>query len=296
MSWCVTEVVDEFLAEAGEFLREEPARNSVVLSVTNNLRLKAAAGTPPASPDRKPAGPLFGWWRPDSARNTVSGAFLHTPDFPVFLTRMSSQAAAGLADRLATARRLVWGVSAETQAAEAFADTWRHRTDEAATVHRLMRLYRLGTLIRPEPGPEGTSRIADERDRDLLAEWFEAFAREVHEDMGQDHAAAVDDRIGYGGLTVWEADGVPVSAAGTTRAVRGMVRIGPVYTPPPLRGRGYAGGATVAASQAALDAGATEVVLYTDLANPTSNALYLRLGYGPVEDRMVLSFTRRTDS
>ncbi len=70
----------------------------------------------------------------------------------------------------------------------------------------------------------------------------------------------------------------------------GAVRVGPVYTPPERRGRGYAGGATVAASQAARDAGAAEVVLYTDLANSTSNALYQRLGYHPVEDRVTLSF------
>ncbi len=70
----------------------------------------------------------------------------------------------------------------------------------------------------------------------------------------------------------------------------GMTRVGPVYTPPELRGRGYAGGATAAVSQAVLDAGATEVVLYTDRDNPTSNALYQRLGYRPVEDRLVLSF------
>lgn len=41
---------------------------------------------------------------------------------------------------------------------------------------------------------------------------------------------------------------------------------------------------------AALDAGATDVVLFTDLANPSSNALYQRLGYRPVQDRIVLSF------
>ena len=70
-----------------------------------------------------------------------------------------------------------------------------------------------------------------------------------------------------------------------------MVRVGPVYTPPELRGRGYAGAATAAASQAALDAGVRQVVLYTDLANPTSNALYQRLGYRPVEDRVIFSFT-----
>jgi hypothetical protein len=46
-----------------------------------------------------------------------------------------------------------------------------------------------------------------------------------------------------------------------------------------------------ATSQAARAAGAREVVLFTDLANPTSNALYQRLGYRPVSDRLVLSFT-----
>jgi predicted GNAT family acetyltransferase len=69
-----------------------------------------------------------------------------------------------------------------------------------------------------------------------------------------------------------------------------MARVGPVYTPPASRGRGYAAAATAAASRAALDAGTREVVLNTDLANPTSNALYERLGYAPVEDRVVLTF------
>jgi predicted GNAT family acetyltransferase len=69
-----------------------------------------------------------------------------------------------------------------------------------------------------------------------------------------------------------------------------MVRVGPVYTPPAQRGHGYAAGVTVAVSQAALDTGATDVLLYTDLANRTSNALYQRLGYRPVEDRLALSF------
>ena len=155
-----------------------------------------------------------------------------------------------------------------------------------------MRLFRLGELIRPAPGPEGTARPATERDRDLLAGWFDAFAREVGDPPRHDTRAVVDERLGYGGITLWVAAGVPVSLAGRTRVVAGMVRVAPVYTPPELRGRGYAGAATAAVSQAALDAGVREVVLYTDLANPTSNALYQRLGYRPVEDRVVLSFQR----
>jgi predicted GNAT family acetyltransferase len=70
-----------------------------------------------------------------------------------------------------------------------------------------------------------------------------------------------------------------------------MVRVGPVYTPPEHRGLGYAGAVTATVSRAALDAGACEVVLFTDLANPVSNALYRRIGYQPVSDRAVLSFT-----
>jgi len=72
-----------------------------------------------------------------------------------------------------------------------------------------------------------------------------------------------------------------------------MVRVGPVYTPPELRGHGYASAATAEVSRAALAAGAEEVLLYTDLANPVSNAIYQRIGYQQVEDRVVLSFSQR---
>ena len=75
--------------------------------------------------------------------------------------------------------------------------------------------------------------------------------------------------------------------------IAGMVRVGPVYTPPDLRGRGYASAVTAEVSRAALAAGAGEVLLYTDLANPVSNSIYQRIGYGKIEDRVVLSFSGR---
>lgn len=286
MSWFVTADTGRFLAVAGEFLRAEPARNSVMLTVTENLRVKAPAQAPAAAPGG--GEPLFGWWQ--ASPDPVRAAFMHTPDFPVMLSHMSGQAAAELARDLAAAGRRVRGVNASHDAAYAFAAPWRDRTGDAVAVHRRMRLFRLGELVWPAPGPEGTARPAAGTDRDLLAGWFDAFTREVGDPPRQDHRAAVDERLGYGGITVWEVGEGPASIAGRTRAVAGMVRVGPVYTPPELRGRGYGGAATAAVSQAALDAGVREVVLYTDLANPTSNALYQRLGYRPVEDRVVLSF------
>jgi RimJ/RimL family protein N-acetyltransferase len=330
MAWFITADTGEFLAVAGEYLRAEPPRNTVVLTVTEDLRVRTATPSQAAPSQAAPsqaarsqggqsqggqsqggqsqggqsqgaatgAGldqPLLGWWRPpappgEESAGPVGAVCMHTPTFPILLSQVSGQAAAELARDLATSGRQLPGVNAAEDAADAFAATWRDRTGDAIAVYRRMRLFRLAELIRPVPRPEGIGRLATERDRDLLAGWFDAFAREVGDPPRHDNRALVGERLGYGGITVWEADGVPVSLAGLTRAVAGMVRVGPVYTPPELRGRGYAGAATAAVSQAALEAGLRDVVLYTDLANPTSNALYQRLGYRPVEDRVIFSF------
>jgi predicted GNAT family acetyltransferase len=79
--------------------------------------------------------------------------------------------------------------------------------------------------------------------------------------------------------------------AGVTPMVAGQIRVAPVYTPTHLRGRGYAGAATIEVSRTALAAGAAEVLLFADLANPTSNALYQRIGYHPVADFAAYDFS-----
>ena len=62
------------------------------------------------------------------------------------------------------------------------------------------------------------------------------------------------------------------------------VTLGPVYTPPPARGKGYATNCTAAVSQLLLDAGWAYCALFTDLDNPTSNSIYQKIGYRPVCD------------
>ena len=89
------------------------------------------------------------------------------------------------------------------------------------------------------------------------------------------------------GQWVWEVEGDVVSCAATRPAAYGFARIGPVYAPPTRRGQGYAAGVTAAVSQAILDAGATPC-LFTDIANPTSNGVYQRIGFVPVEDSVNL--------
>jgi hypothetical protein len=279
MGWVTTGDVGEFLAEAGSFLRAERARNTILLTVSETVR---------RNPGHYAAGaPLFGWWTSEGA---VRGAFLHTPPFPVLLSAVPPDAAADLAARTLAGRPLA-GVNGHEQSAAAFAAAWSESADREAVVHLRTRLYRLDELAWPNPLPDGEPRTPGDKDAALLAQWFEAFSTEVNEMAGADHAAAVRDRLSYGGLTLWESGGMPVCVAGVTRQVADMVRVGPVYTPPPWRGRGYASAATAEVSRAALAAGAQEVLLYTDLTNPVSNSIYQRIGYRAVEDRVVLAFT-----
>jgi predicted GNAT family acetyltransferase len=196
-----------------------------------------------------------------------------------------------LAKTLVNAGRALPGVNGDMTAAEQFVAQWQQYTGAVAAVHQHTRLYRLGDLVPPRPAPPGHPRIAGRADRDQLTAWFTAFMTEAGALVERDSEQEVDDRIGYGGLTLWETGGAAVSMAGRTRRVAGMIRVGPVYTPPELRRRGYGGAATAAVTQAALDEGVAEVLLFTDLANPTSNALYQHLGYQAVEDRVLLTFS-----
>ncbi len=279
MAWTTTDDIEEFLAVAGGFLRSRPVENTLLLTVTSPLS------------DRGPgafgqAAPRFGWWRP--VDGTVGCAFLQTPPHPLLLTAAPPPVAASLAATLPAGPALP-GVNADQAAAEAFAAQWHRRTGVVWQLRRYRRLYRLGDLVVPRPAPPGNARVAGADDRDVLLAWHEAFTRELGEVPGR-LAEVVDDRISYGGLTLWEVDGQAVAMAGCTRPVAGMVRVAPVYAPPELRRRGYAAAVTAAVSRAARDAGADKVVLFADLANPASNALYQRLGYQPVGDSVVLCF------
>src|ERR1019366_3292025 len=174
----------------------------------------------------------------------------------------------------------------------AFVDAWQRRTGDRPRVRVHLRLYRLSGLTAPRPWPTGRARVAQAADRDLLVVWCAAFRRE--ESSGPENAApVVDDRLSYGGVPLWETGAGAVSLAGVSGQGAGQVGVARLYAPRERRRNGYAAGVTFAVSQAALDAGARDVVLFTDLANPTSNALYQRLGYRPVGAPGPWSFSPR---
>ncbi|MCX4754627.1 GNAT family N-acetyltransferase [Kitasatospora purpeofusca] len=288
MPWTISSSLDDFRARAGGFLAAHPAANTVLLTITDRL----AARGPHYYGDGVP---VFGWWRaePDGP---VAGAFLRTPPFALRLGLMPESAAAELATELATRSAAgpaggaaLTGAAGGAAATLAFGAAWAAATGTTSTVRTNERLYRLGELADPPRPPSGRSRLAGAADRELLIRWFTEFAEAVDIRI-PDVATVVDDRTAAGQLHLWEDGGRPVAVAGASAVIAGMSRIGPVYTPADARGRGYASGVTAAASVAALDRGAGEVLLYTDLANPTSNSIYQQIGYRPVEDCVELAF------
>jgi len=141
-------------------------------------------------------------------------------------------------------------------------------------------------VIPPRPAP-GHCREVDERDRSLLTAWCSAFhAEALPHTPPPDPAAAADLMLRRAGRVayLWEDAGEVVALAGAGGPTPRGVRIGPVYTPPDRRGRGYASNLVAEVSQRQLAAGRSFCFLFTDLANPTSNHIYQSIGYMPVID------------
>ncbi|MFJ9629101.1 GNAT family N-acetyltransferase [Streptomyces sp. NPDC101175] len=281
-TWHLTPDLDRFLRLAGDFLRSRPAHHTIQLTVTDTLRRRGRHVYGDGEPE-------FGLLEHDG---TVTAAFFRTPPGRLMSTRLTPAETEALAAELADRGTELPGFMAEQDTASAFAAAWRHRTGALPDVNVRQRLYRLGVLTIPSPVPPGRPRVATAKDREQLIRWHGEFVTEVGE-----HGAMIgsadwaDARISYGGVTLWETpEGTPVSMAGVTAKVAGQIRVAPVYTPAELRGRGYAGAATAEVSRAARAAGADEVLLFTDLANPTSNALYQRIGYRPVADFTAYDF------
>lgn len=152
------------------------------------------------------------------------------------------------------------------------------------------RLFRLDELV-PPAGAAGSPRPATLDDLELLTEWFTAFRLEAFGTRPArfDARAEIEHGLRAGTCWLWTVADNVTSFAYRHGIVDAVARIGPVYTPPQLRGHGYGSCATAAASRETLEAGAVPC-LYTDLANPTSNRIYQALGFRPVLDRCEVRF------
>ena len=264
------------MAAAGSFLEAREAEHNLIFGISSAIR---------ATPEVFTEDPQFVTVTDGDGR--IVAATLRTPPHNQVLSSIDDPAAV---DALVEAFReeQLPGVLGPQAAAAGFAAGWTAATGQAARVAVAERIFRLERVIPPERPAPGTWRLAEPRDRDLIARWVVEFTAEAApEDPPIPDPAAIADRwIAQRGRVayLWEDGAEVVSLVGASGETPHGIRIGPVYTPPPRRGLGYATTLTAAASADQLARGRQYCFLFTDLANPTSNKIYAAIGYRPVID------------
>jgi predicted GNAT family acetyltransferase len=211
-------------------------------------------------------------------RDEVVYAAMRTPPFPLLTSPLEDAPAGPLVERWLRVDPDVSSVTGPPDTARAIAQEWARLTGGTTRTTMSEAMHVLDDVRDPPRPAPGVLRLARVDDRDLLVAWMVEFVGEAGLVGAAQAGSIVDARMRQRGLMVWE-DGQPVSMIGVAPEVAGVVRMGPVYTPPQYRRRGYAGSAVAAGSRGALAAGATRCMLFTDLANPTSNKIYAEVGY-----------------
>jgi len=262
-----------FMDLAGDFLEAREAEHNLIFGICSNIEHD----------------PNFFGGAPYLATvlhgDRVVGAAIRTPPWRLVLSVMDHPGAAHrLVDDLAG--EALPGCVGPAMAAEHFAEGWTRVTGVPSRLNTHERAFQLVRVIPPRPAT-GEMIRSEPSHHALLAAWARAFHEEALDgDPDQDWDLMAERWIKGTGRTAWlwvDADQV-VSLTGVGGLTPHGIRVGPVYTPPALRGRGYASNLVARVSQMQLDAGRQFVFLFTDLANPTSNKIYQDIGYEPVID------------
>jgi predicted GNAT family acetyltransferase len=269
--------VRDFRARTGPLLLADEIRHSVPLGVLATIE---------HDPGRYAEHHL---WVVDDAGAAVACALM-TPPFHL----LAMGGVAGFDELVETVRAdgvRVPGVNGFIPEVEEFAGRWARAAGASTRLAMSMRMYTANRVIPPAEAP-GRMRPAVDADRDLLDEWGRAFALETGLPEGPEVLArSLVAQLGADpGLVIWVVDGVPVALAGGRESSPGIARVGPVYTPPEHRRRGYATSLVAAWTAELLHHGMRRCALFTDLANPTSNSIYQAVGYRPYADSAVIDF------
>lgn len=278
-STCAT--AREFLAAIEPDFAEREVEHHLILGVTHGLIARPVSGT------------AFVAVRDDAG---LALAALLSPSRPLLIATNRTEPDAAITE---LARWLLEhghtprGFIADLPHAERFAREWEPLRGGHAQLKMRQRLHVLRDVA-AIPNAKGALRQAALSDLDLLSQWQGAFNNEaLGETLDPELRDALARRVDNGEMFLWEdAGGGPLSMAASARPTPGGVAINSVYTPPEWRGRGYATTCVAALSQHLLQGGKAFCVLYTDLANPTSNAIYARIGYRPVSDSLFYALTQ----
>jgi len=222
----------------------------------------------------------------------VLGVAMLRDEGPVLVGESDDAASAAFAADLAAEWPELQGVMGAAPACDAFARKWKELTGRDCRLRVRLRQHAL-TTVSDVPQSPGAARVAAAADADWIIDRQAAFIEEVGlPDRAERLRELLPPRIERGDFRIWD-DGGPVAYAGYNDAAPEFARIAPVYTLPECRGRGYATSLVAALSRELKERGKRKLFLTTDVANPTSNAIYARIGFRPENDDCGFDFIAR---
>ncbi len=266
-----------FLKRAEQRLLKREVENNLVLGLADSLSRST----------RDHESPLY--FATVEREGEVQGCAFRTPPYKLGVTRMPVDAAPRVAANVAEVYDSLPAVLGPLDVARRVGDAWAALKGVRAVDGMRQRIHGLAQVRFPVSESPGIMRLANEGDLALVASWIREFVRTTGLPNVRGPEARAERLVAARFLALW-VDRVPVSMAAFPARTRNTVRVGYVYTPDEHRRRGYATALVAHVSRHILDSGFRRCVLYTDLANPTSNRIYRSIGYHPVQDVMDVNF------
>ena len=263
----------EFLAAAGRMLYARETVNNLILGVSERL-----------SDDPKAYKNPFFATSEDEDGEVILAAVMTPPHNLILAGDAKFELGfPPLIDHLRTHHIDIPGVIAPAEIADGFSRAWERQVGDVGELNMRMQVYEL-RQVQSRSFPPGTFQAAGPLEIPIIAKWIQAFEAEALGKLHDLDLSRAERLITGGQIFTWLVEEEIVSMAMKTRPIAHSITVSGVYTPPEHRCRGYAGALVANLSQYLLHDGYQFINLFTDLDNPTTNKIYMEVGYHPVCD------------
>ena len=274
----------DFLAATGDILQSDEARFGLIYGIG-----KLTAVNPHHYGEEDP------WFCTVGDSGSIRALAWRTPPYPVGLAWHAGDPEEVVA-LLIEAVRNRWGdipeIIGHREVTDPFAERWCKTCGTSIQSTMAQRIYRLDS-VNDVPSIPGRMRLATLSDKELVSEWTRAFWLEAGSPVREGIPERdVTPRIKNGEIYLWEDGSKPVSTAIKSRPTEHGMTVSLVYTPPEFRRNGYATACVAGVCREILKSGYEFCTLYTDLSNPTSNSIYMKIGFKPVCDSVQYAFSK----
>ncbi len=274
--------VNEFCELTYPFLIKNEAENNLLFGILESLKVDIHTYDPTDNPF------LIIIYEDEE----ISSVSIRTPPHNQILSVTKNlDAISVLVDLLIDNEHQIPGVIGFKDGVKIFIELWASKMGKKPVLATNERIYQL-TEVNQNISNSNSFENASEEDRKLLINWGQSFMKEILKDAPQDQIdrsiqrmeIMMNKSLQKKDIFVLKAGGTIVSIARASRGTPNGQAVTLVYTPPQYRNHGYATELVAKLCSSILKKGKNYCYLFTDLANPTSNSVYMKVGFRPVID------------